>query len=136
MAVLRPTLGHSRENSLTNPMLITTFILFRPEGHLEFRNEAGFISPTEQLVGIEPGTFQFHYSALTPLGYSYLFIYVFIYLFIYLCIYFASIFLINDRQKFIVFSSKLKGNEISGDIWAFRVGNAKKVWCNCFQQCK
>ena len=35
LAVLRPTLDHSRGDSFTNPMLIIAFVLFRPEGHGE-----------------------------------------------------------------------------------------------------
>ena len=37
-AVPRPTLGHSQGDSLTNPMLIITFVQVRPEGHREPRN--------------------------------------------------------------------------------------------------
>ena len=33
------TLGHSRGNSLTNPMLITAFVQFQLEGHPEPRGE-------------------------------------------------------------------------------------------------
>ena len=38
-------------------MLITAFLQFRPEGHREPRNEVGFLSLAEHLMG--PGTFQF-----------------------------------------------------------------------------
>ena len=41
LAVPGRTLGHSRGDSLTNPMLITAFVQFRPEGHREPRNEVG-----------------------------------------------------------------------------------------------
>ena len=38
LAVPRPTLGHFWGDSLPNPMLITAFLLTRPEGHREPRN--------------------------------------------------------------------------------------------------
>ena len=56
LAVSRPSLDHSRGDSLTNPMLITAFVQFRPKGHREPRNEIGSLSPAEHLVGFEPGT--------------------------------------------------------------------------------
>ena len=37
-------------------MLITAFLLIRPEGHREPRNEVGSLSLAERLVGFEPGT--------------------------------------------------------------------------------
>ena len=56
LAAPRPTLGHYRGDSLTHPMLITAFFLhFRPEGHREPRNEVGYLSLAERLVGFEPG---------------------------------------------------------------------------------
>ena len=68
LAVPQPTLGHSQGDSLTNPMLITTSVLIRPEGHWEPRNEVGSLSPAERLAGFEPGTFRF--LLLKPLGHS------------------------------------------------------------------
>ena len=71
MVALGPTLGHSRGDSLTNPMLITAFFVhIRPEGHREPRNEVGSLSPAERLVGFEPGTFRFIVQRLNPLGHS------------------------------------------------------------------
>ena len=43
--------------NLTNPILITAFYLFRPEGHQKSRSEVGSLSPAECLVGFETGTF-------------------------------------------------------------------------------
>ena len=40
-------------------MFITTFELFQPESHWEPRNEVGFLSPAERLVGFESQTFRF-----------------------------------------------------------------------------
>ena len=57
LAAPQPTLGHSQGDSLTNPMLITAFELFRPEGHREPRNEVGSLSPAEYLLVFEPRTF-------------------------------------------------------------------------------
>ena len=48
----RPTLGHSRGDSLTNPMLIAAFYLIRPEGHREPRSEVGSLSPAERLYAM------------------------------------------------------------------------------------
>ena len=56
LAVPWPTLGHSREDSLTNSILITVFVQFRPEGHWEPRNEVGSLL-VGGLVGFESGTF-------------------------------------------------------------------------------
>ena len=57
---------HSRMDSLTNPILITAFSTFFPEGHREPCYEVGSRSPAERLVEFEPGTFQFfHCNALT-----------------------------------------------------------------------
>lgn len=52
-------MGHSLGESFTNPILITLFVLFRPEGHQEHCNEAGFLSPDEHLVKFEQGNFRF-----------------------------------------------------------------------------
>ena len=69
LAAPRPTLGHSRGDSLTNPMLITAFFIhIRPEGHRGPRNKVGSLSPAERLVGFEPGTFRFILQRLNPLG--------------------------------------------------------------------
>ena len=70
LAVPRPTLGHYREDSLTHPMLITAFLHFRPEGHLEPRSEVGSLSPAERLVGFEPGALRFSLQRLNPIGHS------------------------------------------------------------------
>ena len=59
LALPQPNLSHSRCDSLTTPMLITAFVQFRPEDHRETHNEVGSLSPAEDLVGIEPGTFRF-----------------------------------------------------------------------------
>ena len=56
------TLGHSQGNSLTNPMLVTAFQLFSPEGHRKPRSGVGSLSPVERLVGCEQGT---NHNALT-----------------------------------------------------------------------
>ena len=66
-AAPRPTLGHSQGDSLTDPVLITAFWLFRSEFHREPPNEVGLISPTKRLVGFERGTFQFQSWRLIPL---------------------------------------------------------------------
>ena len=65
LAVPWPTLGHFRGDSLLNPMLITAFLLIRPEGHWEPCNEVGSLSPAEHLVGFEPGTSDSNFNALT-----------------------------------------------------------------------
>ena len=70
MAAPRPILGYYRGGSLTRPMLITCILHIRPEGHREPHNEAGSISPTERLVGFEPGIFRFGSKRLNPLGHS------------------------------------------------------------------
>ena len=49
-------------------MLITVFVWIRPEGHRKPRNEGGSLSPAEGLAGFEPGTFQFLFQCLNPLG--------------------------------------------------------------------
>ena len=54
----RITSGHFREDSLSQLMLIITFINFQTEGHQKVHNEVEFLSPAEQLVRFEPGTFQ------------------------------------------------------------------------------
>ena len=53
LAASRPTLDHSQGESLTNPILITAFELFRPEGHREPRNEVESVIPAKRLVGFE-----------------------------------------------------------------------------------
>ena len=65
----RPTLDHSQGDSLTSPMLITAFELFRPEGHREPRNEVESLSPAKRLLGFEPETFRFltHYQSVYTL---------------------------------------------------------------------
>ena len=61
----RPTLGHSQRDSLTKPMLITTFELFWPEGHREPRNYVGSLSPTERLVGLKRELSNSYHNALS-----------------------------------------------------------------------
>ena len=39
LAFPQSTLGHSRGDSLTNPMIITAFVQIRPKGHREPRND-------------------------------------------------------------------------------------------------
>ena len=66
LAVPQPALGHSQEDSLTNPMLITVFVQVWPKGHQESCNQVGSLSPAESLADFEPGTFQFwknHWSS-------------------------------------------------------------------------
>ena len=46
-------------DSLTNPMLITGFVKYRPKGHQELSNEVGSLCPAEHLMGFEPGSFRF-----------------------------------------------------------------------------
>ena len=41
LAAPRPTLAYYGGDSLNNPVLITVFVHFRPEGHREPRNEVG-----------------------------------------------------------------------------------------------
>ena len=64
---LAAPLSFSRD-SLTNPMLITVFVQFWPEGHREPSNEVGSLSPVERLVGFEPEIFRLQH--LNPLGHS------------------------------------------------------------------
>ena len=40
-------------------MIIIAYVRFRAEGHRDFGNEVGFLSPAERLVGFEPDTFRF-----------------------------------------------------------------------------
>ena len=68
LAAPRPTLGHFRRESLTNLMLITVFVQFRPEGHREPSNEVGSLNLVKRLVGFEPGTFRL--QRFKPLGHS------------------------------------------------------------------
>ena len=58
----------SWEDSLTNSMLITGFVQFRPEGHWEPRNKVGSLSLTECLVGFETSAFQLQLQCFNPLG--------------------------------------------------------------------
>ena len=44
-------------------MLITAFVNFSLESHQEPRNEVGSLSPAEDLVEFEPGTFRFAENA-------------------------------------------------------------------------
>ena len=62
LAAPRPTLGHYRGGSLTQPMLITAFLLFWTEDHREPRNEVGSLRPAESPVGFKPGSFRFFYT--------------------------------------------------------------------------
>ena len=57
-------------DSLTHLMLITEFLQFWPEGYREPRNEVGYLSRAEFLVGIDPGTFRFWFNRLNVLGHS------------------------------------------------------------------
>ena len=50
-AAPRSPLGHSQGDSLTNPMIITAFAQFQPEGHWEPCNVVGSLSPTKHLMG-------------------------------------------------------------------------------------
>ena len=59
LAAPRPTLGHYLGGSLTYPMLITTFLHIRPDGHQEPRSDVASLSPIERLAWFESGTFQF-----------------------------------------------------------------------------
>ena len=70
LAALRPTLGHSQGDSVTNPMLITAFVHIGPKSHREPRNEVGSLSPAKCLAGFETGTFLFLLERLNPLGHS------------------------------------------------------------------
>ena len=63
-------LPHSQGDSLTNPMLITVFYLYQPEGRQEPHNKVGSLSQAERLAGFEPGTFQFSSKCLNPLDHS------------------------------------------------------------------
>ena len=70
LTVPRPTLGHSQEDSLTNPMLITVFVQVWTEAHWEPHNKVGYLSPAKHPAGFEPGTFRFWLKHLNPLGHS------------------------------------------------------------------
>ena len=59
LAAQRPTLGHSQEDSLTKPMLITAFVHVRPEVHRETRSEVGSLSLAERLASFKLGIFRF-----------------------------------------------------------------------------
>ena len=65
-----PSLGHCQRGSLANPILITEFILARPEGHLRARDEVGSLSTAERPVRFEPGSFRLCIQRLNPLGHS------------------------------------------------------------------
>ena len=52
----------------SNPMLISMFSLFGPEGHWEPCNKVGSLSPAEHLVGFEPRTFYSNHNNLTQLA--------------------------------------------------------------------
>ena len=65
LASPRATLSHYRGDNLTHSTLITALFKVRPKGHREHRSEVGSLSPAEQLVGIELGTFRFYHKALT-----------------------------------------------------------------------
>ena len=62
-------MGHDWGDSLTHPMLISV-LHFRSEGHPKPRNEVGFLSLAQCLVGFEPRTFRFLLQRLNPLGHS------------------------------------------------------------------
>ena len=51
-------------------MLIIAYVKFRAEGHWDFGNEVGFLSPAERLVGFEPDTFRFLSERLDQLGHT------------------------------------------------------------------
>ena len=59
LAAPQPTLGHYQGGSLTHPMLITCILHIWPEGQRESHSEVGSLSPSEHLVGFEPGTLRF-----------------------------------------------------------------------------
>ena len=59
LAAPQPTLGHYQGGSLTHPMLITCILHIWPEGQQESHSEVGSLSPSEHLVGFEPGTLRF-----------------------------------------------------------------------------
>ena len=71
LAAPRPTLGHYREDSFTNPTLITAFLQLWPEGHREPRSEVGSLSHGQAPSGIEQGAMPFLLQRLNPLGHSY-----------------------------------------------------------------
>ena len=51
-------LGPFSWGSFTHQILVTVFLQFRPEGHLEPLNKVGSLSLAECLVGFELGNFQ------------------------------------------------------------------------------
>lgn len=67
LVVLLSTLGNCRGRSLTNPMLITTFLLFTlTQRSLEAHSEVGFQSLAKHLVGgLNQESSNFQCSALT-----------------------------------------------------------------------
>ena len=58
-------MGQSQGDSLTNPMLITAFYHFEPEGHREPRNEVGSLSPAERLIGLNREHSSSNHNTLT-----------------------------------------------------------------------
>ena len=70
LAAPRPTMGHSRGDSLSHQMLIIVYFKLQLEGQREPRNEVGSRIPAEHLVGFEPGTFRFLSQRLESLGLS------------------------------------------------------------------
>lgn len=59
LAALQPAEGHYCWGSLTRSILITAFVYVRTEDFV------WFLSLTERVVGLEPGTFGFDINALT-----------------------------------------------------------------------
>ena len=51
-----PSLGHSQGDSLTKPILITLFELFKPEGYREPLNNVCSLGHAEQQEGFKAGT--------------------------------------------------------------------------------
>ena len=51
LVIPQSTLGHSRGDSITNPMLITEFAQFKLKGHPEHCNEVGSLSLALGLLG-------------------------------------------------------------------------------------
>ena len=55
----------SREQPHSPDVKLSVTISFRSKGHRQPRNEVGYLSPAEHLVGFELGTLQFNLNALT-----------------------------------------------------------------------
>ena len=51
LAVPRPTMDHSQEDSLTNLMLITAFVQVWPKGRWKSHNEVGSLIPANNFFG-------------------------------------------------------------------------------------